>query len=161
MRFVHVQDHHPADRHGPALVVPPPGVAQQTDAATSAAVPVHGRPPPVLILPHGPGPWRGQLATLDRRPAVARNTLVSRISERDNGIQPVKRKRAPEASNSPGIVGRVCDEWPRGGRNAAPYPHDSEHSPMPQRTQASNGGGSVRCVTLLSNSGRTITRSLP
>ena len=83
----------------------------------------------------------------------ARNMLVSKVSERDNGIQPVKRKRALEASNPPGIAGRVCDEWSRGGRNAAPHPHHSEHSPMPQKTQASNGGDSVRRVTLLSNSG--------
>jgi transposase InsO family protein len=63
--------------------------------------------------------------------ASARNTLASRISEGDNGTQPVKRKRALEASNPPGIAGRVCDEWSRGGRNAAPHPHHSEHSPMP------------------------------
>jgi hypothetical protein len=85
--------------------------------------------------------------------ASARNTLVSRISEGDNGIQPAKRKRALEASNPPGIAGRVCDEWSRGGLDAAPHPHHSEHSPMPQKTQAPDGGVSVRRVTLLSNSG--------
>jgi hypothetical protein len=85
--------------------------------------------------------------------ASARNTLVSKVLEGDNGIQPVKRKRALEASNPPGIAGRVCDEWSRGGLDAAPHPHHSEHSPMPQKTQASNGGDSVRRVTLLSNSG--------
>jgi len=85
--------------------------------------------------------------------ASAGNTLVSRMSEGDNGIQPVKRKRALEASNPPGIAGRVCDEWSRGGRHAAPHPHHSEPSPMPQKTQGSNGGDSVRRVTLLSNSG--------
>jgi len=85
--------------------------------------------------------------------ASARNTLVSRISEGDNGIQPVKRKRALEASNPPGIAGRVCDEWSRGGSIAAPHPHHSEHSPMPQKTQPSDGGEYIRRVTLLSNSG--------
>ena len=72
---------------------------------------------------------------------------------RDNECQPVKRKRAVEASNPPGIAGRVCDEWSRGGSSAAPHPHHSEHSPMPHKTQTSDGGVYVRRVTLLSNSG--------
>ena len=85
--------------------------------------------------------------------ATARNMLASLASDTDNRNQPVKRKRALEASNPPGITGRVCDEWSRGGSNAAPHPHHSEHSPMPQKTQPPDGGVSVRHVTLLSNSG--------
>lgn len=85
--------------------------------------------------------------------ASARNMLESRTPESDNGVQPVKQKWALEASNPPGIAGRVCDEWSRGGLNAAPHPHHSEHSPMPQKTQASDGGDYVRRVTFLSNSG--------
>jgi len=85
--------------------------------------------------------------------ATARNRLATAATERDNGNQPVKRKRALEASNPPGIAGRVCDEWSRGGSNAAPHPHHSEHSPMPKKTQPPDGGMSVRQVTLLSNSG--------
>jgi hypothetical protein len=72
----------------------------------------------------------------------------------DNRIQPVKRKRALEASNPPGIAGWVCDEWSReaGNRLCLPTPnHHSEHSPMPQKTQASDGGDSIGRVTLLSN----------
>jgi transposase InsO family protein len=72
--------------------------------------------------------------------AAARHMLATTAAERENGDQPVKRKRALEASNPPGITGRVCDEWSRGGSNAAPHPHHSEHSPMPQKTQASDGG---------------------
>jgi len=85
--------------------------------------------------------------------ASARNMLATAAAERDNRNQPVKRKRALEASNPPGIAGRVCDEWSRGSPNAAPHPHHSEHSPMPQKTQLPDGGVSVRRVTLLSNSG--------
>ena len=84
----------------------------------------------------------------DRKDMIAAATI-----ERDNHDQPVKRKRALEASNPSGIAGRVCDEWSRGGRSAAPHPHHSEHSPMPHKTQTSDGGMSVRRVTLLSNSG--------
>jgi len=85
--------------------------------------------------------------------ANARNALAARMPEGDNGNQPVKRKRALEASNPPGIAGRVCDEWSRGGSDAAPHPHHSEHSPMPHKTQTSDGGVCVRRVALLSNSG--------
>lgn len=85
--------------------------------------------------------------------ASAKKVLASSMSDTDNANQPVKRKRALEASNPPGIAGRVCDEWSRGGSSAAPHPHHSEHSPMPQKTQASDGGDYVRRVTLLSNSG--------
>jgi len=82
-----------------------------------------------------------------------KNMIAVATIERDNDDQPVKRKRALEASNPPGIAGRVCDEWSRGGSNAAPHPHHSEHSPIPQKTQASDSGVYVRRVTLLSNSG--------
>jgi transposase InsO family protein len=85
--------------------------------------------------------------------ATARNILAVSMPERYDGTQPVKRKRALEASNPPGIAGRVCDEWFRGGPNAAPHPYHSEHSPMPYKTQTPDGGMYVRCVTLLSNSG--------
>jgi hypothetical protein len=73
----------------------------------------------------------------------------------DDRIQPVKRKRALEASNPPGIAGRVCDEqlW---GRKFHSVPHPlccSEHSPMPQKTQSQDGENYVRRVTLLSYSG--------
>jgi transposase InsO family protein len=74
---------------------------------------------------------------------------------RDNGGQPAKRKRALEASNPPGIAGRVCDEWSRGRSiDSAPTPlHHSEHSLMPQKTQSPNGEEMcVRRVALLSNS---------
>ena len=81
------------------------------------------------------------------------NMIAAATIERDNDHQPVKRKRALEASNPPGIAGRVCDEWSRGGLSAAPHPHHSEHSPMPHKTQTSDGGVCVRRVTLLSNSG--------
>ena len=89
----------------------------------------------------------------DARCGDLRDTIAAVTVERDNDDQPVKRKRALEASNPPGIAGWVCDEWSRGGSNAAPHPHHLEHSPMPQKTQASDGGVSVRRVTLLSNSG--------
>ena len=82
-----------------------------------------------------------------------KNMIAAATIERDNDDQPVKRKRALEASNPPGIAGRVCDEWSRGGLGAAPHPHHSEHSPMPHKTQTSDGGVCVRRVTLLSNSG--------
>jgi len=82
-----------------------------------------------------------------------KNMIAAATIERDNDDQPVKRKRALEASNPPGIAGRVCDEWSRGGFNTAPHPHHSEHSPMPHKTQTSDGGMYVRRVTLLSNSG--------
>ena len=85
--------------------------------------------------------------------ASARNMLAAKMSQGDNGHQPVKRKRALEASNPPGIAGRVCDEGSRGGEDAAPHPHHSEHSPMPHKTQTPDGGVYVRRVTLLSNSG--------
>ena len=85
--------------------------------------------------------------------ASTREVLATRVSKGDNGHQPVKRKRALEASNPPGIAGRVCDEWSRGGPNAAPHSHHSEHSPMPQKTQASDGGDYVRRGTLLAGSG--------
>jgi hypothetical protein len=38
------------------------------------------------------------------------NTIAAMV-EPDNDHQPVKRTRALEASDSPGIAGRVCDEW--------------------------------------------------
>ena len=66
------------------------------------------------------------------------------------------RERALEASNPPGIAGRVCDEWSREAGIAIRLPtpsHHSEHSPMPQKTQASDGEDYVRHVTLLSNLG--------
>ena len=85
--------------------------------------------------------------------ASTRKVVATRVSKGDNGHQPVKRKRALEASNSPGIAGRVCDEWSRGGSNAAPHPHHSEHSPMPHKTQTCDGGDYVRRGSLLSNSG--------
>jgi transposase InsO family protein len=90
-----------------------------------------------------------------RRRAEARQ-LAADAADEDNDRQPVKRKRALEASNPPGIAGRVCDEWSREAGSAlrlpTPSPH-SEHSPMPQKTQASDGGDSIRRVTLLSYSG--------
>jgi len=85
--------------------------------------------------------------------ASARSILEVSTPEMYNGSQPAKRKRALEASNSPGIAGRVCDEWPRGSLNTAPHPHHSEHSPMPNKTQTPDGGVYVRRVPLLSNSG--------
>ncbi len=80
-------------------------------------------------------------------------SVAAASAEQDNDGQPVKRKRALEASNPPGIAGRVCDEWSRGGLSAAPHPYHSEHSPMPHKTQTSDGEVYVRRVTLLSNSG--------
>ncbi len=80
--------------------------------------------------------------------------LAADAAEADNTDQPVKRKRALEASNPPGIAGRVCDEWSReanASRLPTPSTH-SEHSPMPQKTQALDGGDSIRRVTLISNS---------
>ena len=85
--------------------------------------------------------------------AAARETIAASTAQRDNDDQPVKRKRALEASNPPGIAGRVCDEWSRGGTDTAPHPHHSEHFPMPHKTQTSDGGMYARRVTLLSNSG--------
>lgn len=81
--------------------------------------------------------------------------------EDDNEHHPAKRKRALEASNPPGIAGRVCDEWSREADIAIRLPtpsNHSEHSPMPQKTQDSDGEDSdgedyVRRGTLLSNSG--------
>ena len=72
--------------------------------------------------------------------ASARNVLESRTSESDNGNQPVKRKRALEASNPPGIAGRVCDEWSRGGLSAAPHPHHSEAFPHASKNATSRRG---------------------
>jgi transposase InsO family protein len=89
------------------------------------------------------------------RRAAARQ-LAADAADDDNTDQPVKRKRALEASNPPGIAGRVCDEWSREAGIAIRLPtpsHHSEHSPMPQKTHRSDGGDSIRRVTLLSNSG--------
>ena len=80
--------------------------------------------------------------------------LAGDAADADNRIQPVKRKRALEASNPPGIAGWVCDERSReaGNRLCLPTPnHHSEHSPMPQKTHASDGGDSIGRVTLRSN----------
>jgi len=57
-----------------------------------------------------------------------KNMIAAATVPSDNDDQPVKRKRALEASNPPGIAGRVCDEWSRGGSNAAPHPHHSERT---------------------------------
>jgi len=54
------------------------------------------------------------------------------------------------------VYGLYVDEvltMRRAGTFAAPHPHHSEYSPMPQKTQTSDGGVCVRCVTLLFNSG--------
>lgn len=83
----------------------------------------------------------------------ARHGIATASDSSDNDRQPVKRKRALEASNPPGIAGRVCDEWSTGRNPHRPTPHHSEHSPMPPKTQTSDGGTCVSRVDLLSNSG--------
>lgn len=105
-------------------------------------------------------------AERDRKLEAARRTRALRRAaarplapggaDADNTGQPVKRKRALEASNPPGIAGWVCDAWSREAepslRLPIPSAH-SEHSPRPQKTQASDGGDAIRRVALISNSG--------
>jgi len=85
------------------------------------------------------------------------DTVAMARPGQDNNPQPVKQKRALEASNPPGITGWVCDEWSRGtaiGIRRPALSHHSEHSPMPPKTQGPDGEEmSVRRVPLLSNSG--------
>jgi len=82
------------------------------------------------------------------------NPVAAVMRSEDNGDQPVKRKRALEASNPPGIAGAVCDEWSREAQIAMGLPtlsSHSEHSPMPSKTQASDDQVCVANVGSLSN----------
>jgi hypothetical protein len=87
--------------------------------------------------------------------------IAATIAAWYNDHQPVKRKRVPEASNPPGIAGRVCDEWsPEAGIIAIRLPtlsHHSKHSPMPSKTQAPKSGVYLRRMTFLFNPGSTTT----
>jgi putative transposase len=85
-----------------------------------------------------------------------RATLVAGAMSGDNDDQPVKRTRALQECNPPGIAGRVCDEWSRGraSPSASCPSHHSEHFPMPQKTQSNDCGGYSLCgEPAYSNSG--------